>query len=287
MKNGKIGRLEFLLFALFFAGCVPMALKFTPHLISNFTQVLFEECDTGLARDAVPADLKLMEGLLRHDLDNEDLLTALCMGYTGYAFLFVEENDPDRASRLYLRARGYGLRAMGIPSFRDTKEGRKALCDRLRTVGKGRLPALFWTSMSWNAWINLNLDKPSALAQLGTAEACLKRVLQIGPDFLHGAPHVLMGSLLSARPGLLGGNEAKAKAFFDKAMQLSNRRFLLVHYYLARYYAVRTQNKDLFLRLIREVAQSAPEDMQDVCLINAVIKERMGRLKQKAEEFFF
>ena len=36
------------------------------------------------------------------------------MGFTGYAMLFVEEEDPERASRLYLRARRYGLKAIGM-----------------------------------------------------------------------------------------------------------------------------------------------------------------------------
>ncbi|MDZ7697032.1 MAG: hypothetical protein U5R49_08975 [Deltaproteobacteria bacterium] len=36
------------------------------------------------------------------------------MGFTGYAMLFVEEASPERASMLYLRARSYGMRALGV-----------------------------------------------------------------------------------------------------------------------------------------------------------------------------
>jgi hypothetical protein len=73
---------------------------------------------------------------------------------------------------------------------------------------------LFWTTMAWNAWVNLNLDKPAAIGESALAEACLKRVLEIEPEFYHGAPYVLMGTLLAARPKMLGGNAPEGQNLF-------------------------------------------------------------------------
>ena len=94
-------------------GCVKLITQFSPNLIPNLTQTFFEECDSELARVSLPADLKLLEGLLKNDPQNKQLLTALCMGFTGYSALFLEEKDPERASLFYLRARNYGLKALG------------------------------------------------------------------------------------------------------------------------------------------------------------------------------
>ena len=51
--------------ALLAQGCLGLALQTTPSLIPNLTQAVFEECDMELARASMPADLKLMEGLLK------------------------------------------------------------------------------------------------------------------------------------------------------------------------------------------------------------------------------
>jgi hypothetical protein len=85
----------------------------------------------------------------------------------------------------------------------------------------------------------------------------------------------------------LGGDVARAKACFEKAMHLSHRKFFLAHYNFARYYAVRVQNKELFLKLIKEVDGSPTDELKDVCLINAVMKQKMKHLVEISEDLFF
>ena len=287
-KHTKIFILVLML-GLFLSSCVKMALQFSPSLISNFTETLFEECDTELAKDSLPADLKLLEGLLKNDPTNKQLLTSLCMGFAGYAMLFIEEEDPQRASNLYLRARKYGLLAIGdgSPVLKESGANSEEAREILSGLGIEATEPLFWTALSWNAWINLNLDKPHALAQVGIAQALLDTVLQTNPEYLYGSPYVLMGSLLSARPEILGGSPSQAKKYFEKAMNLSHGEFFLVHYYFAKYYAVRIQDKNLFLRLMREVDNASPGELKQVCLINAVMKQKAKALIERCEDMFF
>lgn len=273
----------------FLTGCVKLALQFSPSFIPNLTQSFFEECDPDLAKQSLPANLKLMEGLLKNEPKNKQLLTALCIGFTGYTMLFIEEKDTERASQLYLRARSYGLKAIGLkaPLPKEVGLKKEIILSKLMAIREGEIEALFWTTMSWNAWINLNLDKPVALAQLSVAQACLEKVLEIKPDYFYGAPYILMGSVLAARPGSFGGDVKRAKACFEKAMHLSHRKFFLAHYNFARYYAVRVQNKELFLKLIKEVDSSPADELKDVCLINAVMKQKMKNLVEISEDLFF
>lgn len=280
--------LSILVLALSFMGCVRLALQFSPSLIPHMTETLFEECDPELARQSLPADLKLMEGLLKDDPNNRRLLTALCMGFTGYSLLFVEEEDPERASKLYLRAMDYGVKALGpeMGSLKEFTTGGKSIQDRLMSIVETGHMALFWFAMSWNAWINLNLDQPAALAQLSTAQSCVERVLEIKPDYLYGAPYILMGSILAGRPRMLGGDEARAREYFKRAMALSNGNFLMVHYYFARHYAVRVQDKNLFLQLLEEIESGPADGLKEVCLINSVIKRRVTGLRKRSEELF-
>ena len=258
-----------------------MVMPIASSMIPGFTSAFFEECDLKLAEESLPAELKLMEGLLKNDPDNQQILTSLCMGFTGYAMLFVEDDNPERASRLYLRAKTYGLKAMGIENVSS-----RQILDQIKKIPRENIEMLFWTTMAWNAWVNLNLDKPAAIGESTLAEACLKRVLEIEPDFYYGAPYVLMGSILAARPKMLGGNAPEAKTCFEKAITLSDGKFLLAQYYFARYYSVRVQDKALFLHLVEAVAEAQPDDLKEACLINQAVKQKMEALAEMADELF-
>ncbi len=273
---------------LLLTSCMRVALRVSPSLFPNLTTSIFEECDIELARNAIPANLKLLEGLLKNDPENKQILTTLSMGFGGYSMLFVEGDDPERASRLYLRARDSGIGALGelgvgLKNAMDRKEDLQSLLQRL---GKEALEPLFWITVSWNAWINLNLDKPAALAQLSVSQALLERVMEIDATYFQGLPHILMGVSLSARPPMLGGNVKQAKEHFDKALQLSHGKFFLAQYYFARYYAVRVQDKALFLGLTGEVEKMNPRELRDVCLINSVMQHKAKRLREMVDEFF-
>ena len=262
-------------------GCARLAMPVASSMIPGFTSAFFEECDLKLAEASLPAELKLMEGLLKNDPSNSRILTALCMGFTGYAMLFVEDESPERASGLYLRAKTYGMKAMGI-----NEAGSRRMMDRIKETPREKIEALFWTTMAWNAWVNLNLDQPAAIGESALAETCLKRVLEIEPRFYHGAPYVLMGTLLSARPKMLGGNAPKAKVYFEKAISLSDGKFLLAQYYFARYYAVRVQDKALFETLVETVAKAKPGELKNACLINQAVKGKMEILAEMEDDLF-
>jgi len=276
------------LLALSPTGCTKLVLRSSPELFDHLTQALFEECDPGMAQSAMPAELKILEGLSKSDPENSRLLTTLCMGYAGYALLYVEDEDAGRASELYLRSKNFGIRAMGpearildgpAPTLEDTHRA-------LSQIGAAEVEALLWTAMAWNSWVRLNLDKPTALAQSASAQACLDRVLEIQADFFHGVPYILKGATLAAKPGLLGGDLPGAKACFEQALKQTERHFFLAQYYYARYYAVSVQDKALFLSLLKEVASGAPDDLKSVCLINAVMQKKARKLMARAEDLF-
>lgn len=276
------------LIGLLLQGCMPFALRASPSLFPNMAAALFEECDPELAKSSIPPNLKLLEGLLRNDPENKKILTTLSMGFAGYSLLFVEPENAERASVLYLRALDYGIRSLGEKGapLLQREGGLDVLRQALHQMDRGDLEGLFWSTLSWSAWISLNLDKPSALAQLSASEACLKRVLELDDRFFYGAPHILMGASLAARPPLLGGSPEKAKAHFEQAMKATQGKFYLAQVYFAKYYAVRVQDKEIFARALAEVIHGNPGDLKDVCLINQVMQVRARELAKQLEDLF-
>jgi hypothetical protein len=153
-------------------------------------------------------------------------------------------------------------------------------------IGAKDLESLFWFTLSWNSWLNLNLNQPAALGQLTLSQACLDRVMEIDPEYFHGLPYMLMGVIYSARPKMLGGDVKKSEGYFKKAFDLSQRKFFIVHYYYARHYAVRIQDKELFLKILKEIEQGDSKALKGACLINQSMKLKANELRQLAEDLF-
>lgn len=286
-------RIDLIIFTAFFivlsAGCARFALRMSPPLLTNMTKSLFEECDPLLAKEAIPASLKMMEGLLKTDPWNGEILRALSMGFAGYGLLFLEEDEPARASVFYMRSRGYALKALeGKGKIPQDVANRNTISESiLLHMGHEDMEPLFWMTFSWNAWINLNLDKPEAMSQIGTSLACLEKVLALDGSYFHGLPLILQGAVLSSRPALLGGEQDKARSFFQKALELENGRFFPAPYYYAKYFAVGSQDRALFRTLLSGILSSEPSGLKEMCLINTVFRQKAAKLLEQEEELFY
>lgn len=84
----------------------------TSGIIDGGFKALNRETDLQIAAQAIPADLKLLDGLIIEAPDNEKLLLLGAQGYTSYALGFVQDSSRERANLFYLRARDYGLRIL-------------------------------------------------------------------------------------------------------------------------------------------------------------------------------
>jgi hypothetical protein len=61
-----------------------------------------EERDPDLSKQAIPSNLKTLEGLFKQDPDNTWILENLAKGFCGYAFSFLEGTEPERAPSFIL-----------------------------------------------------------------------------------------------------------------------------------------------------------------------------------------
>lgn len=268
------------------SGCMKMALRMSPELFDNISESIFEECDTELAYRAIPSNLKLLEGILKNDPENKNLLRLLSMGFCGYSMLFVENEDKKRASDLYYRAATYGFNSLGITETpENANQGTLNEINKIMN-NKDNIEPLLWTTVSWMSWINLNLHKPSALAQLGIAQSCIDTLIETNPDIFYGMPYILKAVSLSARSPMMGGDYVKAQKYFEKALSSGKREFYLSQYYYARYYCVGLQDKKMFTTLLNEIIDSNSDDLNDICLINKVIQAKALELLNAVDEYF-
>jgi len=232
------------------SGCSSRRLAVQATLPLIYSQIISmqEERDIDLAEKAIPASLKMLEGLAKEDPENVWILQKLGEGFCGYAFSFIEDSEPDRASALYLRGKNYAFRALEIQSNGKTWRGLSLdeWSKRLTEVTPSQQPALFWAGQCWGSWLSLNLDSVEAFSSLPRIDALMNRAVALDPDFHYAGPHLFLGAYYGGRSRMLGGNPDKARNHFDQALRITGGKYLLVSFLYAKTYAVQNQDQTLF-----------------------------------------
>ena len=177
------------------AGCSvqKLASKSVADSLTKGPDVFGTESDPELVRDALPFGLKTMEMLLQTLPNHEGLLLTLCKGFTQYSYAFVQSEGDlivnsdyarstalhERAFRLYLRARDYGLRALSLrhPGIADSL--RLAPARAAARLDAKDLAPLYWCAASWGSAISLGKDRPEMLADLPAIRELVLRGLAL------------------------------------------------------------------------------------------------------------
>ncbi len=246
------------------------------------------EADLKLAEAAIPANLKLIEGLIQEDPDNPTLREYAAQALYGYAYGFVEDADPARAGALYLRClehADHALRQSGLAGGvratpLDTLES--ALAD----LPAGHVPVLFWSASCLAKWIDMRRNDPAALAELGKAKALMGRVLALDETFYYGGPHLFFGVYYGGLSPMLGGDPERARTHFARAEAITGGRLLVGPVLYAQFLARQELDQKTFHDKLSAVL-AAPDDLlPEMTLANAIAKDKARRLLAQESAWF-
>ena len=247
------------------------AARVTSGVIDKGLPSVFSQSDAQYVKEALPANLQLMEILLASDPGNKAMLVNAAQGFCGYGLLFLEDEDPVRASEFYAKGETYAARA--LDGLAPEKAGRRDVAP------------LFWDTFCKSLYINVNRDKPEAVAELPSIEPAAKRLLELDPAFYYNGPQSIMGAYYAIRPRIFGGDPDKAKAYFEAALKGAGEHFLMNRYMYARMAAVAAQDQELFESLLNSVLEAEPRD-GDTRLADEVAKLKSKKLLEKKDELF-
>jgi hypothetical protein len=256
----------------------------------------FEEGDLQFAAEAIPANLKLLEGLIRgSNYENDDLLLKGCKLYAMYAMGFMEDSAIDkkadkennrRASAFYEKAKDYGL--MPLKKNADFKAALEGSADDFVKVmpafGTDDVETLFWAAFAWGEYINLNRNVTATIADLPKVRIMMERVIELNDKYFYGLPHLFM-IVYYSMPKMFGGDYDRAKKEYDTMQEISSGKFILADFFMARYYAVQMQDQALFDQLLAKV-EAAGDNIIPEKLFTQVAKKKALILKQKAGDLF-
>lgn len=269
------------------------------NAISSGPDVFGSDNDPELVRDALPFGLKTMESLLLTVPKHRGLLLTTCKGFTEYAAAFVQMEadriEPgdyagatemrERALKLYLRGRDYGLRGLAL---RNRGIGAQLQLDpraAAARIGSKDIAMLYWTAAAWGSAISLGKDRAELLADLPAVRALMERGLALDEAYDGGAIHEAM-ILLEALPPAMGGSPDSARVHFERAVALSNGGRASPYVTMAQSVSVMTQNRAEFDHLLKQALAVDPDRDPAQRLETLVLQRRARMLLQREDDLF-
>ena len=155
----------------------------------------------------------------------------------------------------------------------------------LQYFRKNDANALITTATAWVMWIIASSDSPAALGDMPRVLAMMERVRELDPDIRQGGVDLFYGIYYTVLP-LGGGRDLpKARAHFERSMEIAGPDYLLARVTFAEFYARYAFDPDLFEQTLRHVLAAEPQ-VPEYTLMNAVAKMRARDLLARMEDFF-
>lgn len=267
-------------------GCANIIGSVTGGVASNLSAAILNSDDPAMVRDGAPAYLILIDSLIAGSPDSPMLLAQSAELHSAYAGAFVA--DSGRAARLHDKAKAQILRSTCL-SLKDACGLETRDFDSfsiwVNSQGPKSVPALYNLGSIWAGWIQANSADFAAIAQLGRVKTLIERVAQLEPDYANGGAFLYMGVFETLLPPAMGGRPELGKQYFERALDISNERNLIVKVMLADQYGRLMFDRDLHDRLLVEVL-AADVQAPGLTLMNTVAKERAQQLLDSADDYF-
>jgi predicted anti-sigma-YlaC factor YlaD len=268
--------------------------------LASSGDVFTRDDDLELVGDAIPFGLKLYESLLDSAPKNKDLLIATCSNFTQYGVAYLETEAAvlgeaqhhdevahlnQRALKLYLRAKGYCLRAMEVrfPGIEKTLLTDPA--PALAKADKKDVPLLYWMAASWGSAIGLGIDKPDLVIDMPIVRVIAERALALDESWSKGTLHEMFVSLDSL-PAALGGDPDRARKHFARAVELQKGLSPGPYVALATGVALPAQDRAEFEKLLESALAIDPDKDPSVRLVTLVQQRRARALLDHIDTMF-
>ncbi len=295
-------RLVGLVLALGLSGCGvvnKMAGNSIAGLMEATSDVWESDEDPELVCESLPFALSTVEGLILRQPGSERFLLTATKGFTQYAYMCVETDailleaeeyersrrQEERALRLYLRAKRYGIRGLA--------KKHEGIAEQLSVDPDGAVaqttvkdvPLLYWTAASWGSAISLGKDRPDLIADLPAVIAILRRILELDEAFGDGAIHDLF-IMIEGLPANMGGSPEKAREHFERALVLNGGRLASTYAAYATSVMLPEQNRERFERLMLEALAVDPDDLPSYRLHNLIVQRRARYRLDHVDDYF-
>jgi hypothetical protein len=296
------------------AGCgigEKLAYKSTSKIMSRAQPSLQMEADYELARFAIPASLKTVEGFWVSGPPSdaaERFERILTEGYCQYGTGFVEDDweaakfrqdlamveyHNTRSIHVFTRCLNFALKLLGSRWQKEIFGMPEVQAKLIADTGKGDRFELMFAAAALGGLVNHNLTRVEMIAYLPTVQQMMERVVEIDAqsgapkNLTHAAlPHIALGMIHSARAPSMGGDPAKARASFEKALEITDGKFLLARTLMAYRIGIQTNDRKFFHEHLVKVLETAPSVWPEQRLANEIAHRKARRYLSYEKELF-
>ena len=272
--------------ALMLSGCASLMSSAASGLTDSISDSVLNQDDPETAKAALPTFMVLIDGMIRDNPGDPELLSSRATLYASFGAIFTD--DEQRASRLTTRARNYALEAM-CASYAPSCGWPDATYDEfvatLDGIGVKQSEYLYTYGFASLAFLRAHSSDWNSLAELPQVEALFDRYMDISGDAVNSAVYTYMGILLTLRPPALGGEPERAREYFEKAIELTGGHDLGAKVEYARGYAKLLYERELHDRLLNEVMAADPYH-DGFTLGNVLAKQQAEILLAEADDYF-
>jgi hypothetical protein len=288
-----------------------LAIKSTSKVLAKAQPGLQMEADYELARMAIPGALKTVEGFWvagPPDDARVRLERILTEGYCQYGTGFVEDDwevakfakdlpaidyHNTRSTHIFTRCLNFSLQLLGKRWQKEIFESPEVVAKLLEDTGKSHRFELMYAGAALGGLVNHNLSRVEMLAYLGTVEQIMTRVIEIdqksGPPANRAyaaLPYIALGMLNSAKAKSMGGDPDKAKAMFEKALEVTDGKYLLARTLMAYRVGLQTNDQKFFHENLVKVLETPPSIWPEQRLANEIAHRRARRYLSHEKELF-
>ena len=267
--------------ALLFSSCSSLI---TSVAIKPAVSNLQKQSDIELVCEGASSYLLMIDSMIESDPDNKELLKIGAQSYAGSIAALQACNAPkERLVALSDKSARYGKTLLSTMLPIDGG-GQEKIDSALEKLSSADADYVFWGSYGWLAWIEQQQGSPAAMADLVTVEKIMAQLLELDESVEQGGPHLFFGVLFGSKPQMIGGDPERSRYHFEKALEISDRSFLMAQVLFAATYGRMVFDQQLHNGLLEEVLAFDLDQAADNRLSNQIAKRRAQEL---LEENFF
>ncbi len=262
--------------------------------------VFTAESDPEIVTQSLPTMLKVYEALVEAEPDNQALLSATGKAFALYAYACVQvpadrmcapgqaeeqKEQYRRAKMFYFRARDYLLRSLELryPGFTDALI--KGTVDSALAMSCQTDSAeLYWIGVSWMGGLTVGKPGLSAVFHLKRTAALLHKVLAYNEGFDGGAAHETLVAYYGLLPESMGGDTARAREHFQRAVELSGGTHARAYVIMASTVALKRGDRDQFTTLLNAALGIDTKERSPGRLTNVIAQQTARWLLSRMDE---
>lgn len=280
-----------MLLSLSLAGCGAiinsMVSRASSTLADNLTTAILENPDIDTVKDGVPAFLLMIDAMVLTAPNSANLKLSAARLYSSYAGGFL--TDPERKIVLSAKALDYSMTALCLIDESACDIRTEPIEDFNAWVAGASIPKntelLYSVASTWAGWVQANATDWNAIAQLARVRILMDAVLMLDESFDYGSPHLYYGIFETLLPAALGGRPEIGRQHFEKAIALSEGRYLMTKVLFANQYARLVYDRELHDKLLMEVLEANPE-APGITIINKLAQQQAQELLDTADDYF-